>query len=410
MTESNGAPGRTRVLVLGTADWNQPIATNQHYVVRELCKDPLLEVTFVESMGLRRPEFRLRDLKRIARRLAAAFRSRSPREDWRPRPDGLTVVSPLVIPWHSGPAAAANRVLLRWSLRGWCRASERRVLWAYTPATYGLEENSDAVVYHCVDLLAEVAGVDQRVVEVGERRLADAGAVAVGTSRVVADHLETLGFCEVHCWENVADTEVITAAYPEASARVPGRVVFAGNLAPQKVDFELLKALSRVGLEVVVAGPRAEGGGSDEVEFAELLEAGVTYLGMLKLDELAQELVRCTVGLVPYKLNEYTRGVSPLKTFEYLAAGLAVVASQLPGVTPDNLDVWRSGNDAEFIERTTSLATATSSDAVARRCAIARQHSWSIRASEIRALVHSSTSQGCKLTGTADGGPPGHRC
>jgi teichuronic acid biosynthesis glycosyltransferase TuaH len=387
VTRPTRAPGRIQVLVLGTADWNQPIATNQHYAVRELCKDPLLEVTFVESMGLRRPEFRLRDLRRMGRRIFAIFGPRSPRDEWRPRPEGLSVVSPLVIPWHLGPAAWVNQMLLRRRLRGWSQATQRKLLWVYTPVTYGLEVCADAVVYHCVDLLAEVEGIDTRVVEAGERRLADAGAVAIGTSRVVADHLQGCGFSEVHCWENVADTEVISSASPESARRVPGRVIFAGNLAPQKVDFDLMKSLSRAGLDVVVAGPRAEGGGSDEVEFAELIEAGVTYLGMLKLEELAQELVQCTVGLIPYRLNDYTRGVSPLKTSEYLAAGLAVVASDLPGVDPHGLDVMRLGGPGEFVKAVRGLSPSLSSESIQRRVALALRHSWQARGDQLRVLT-----------------------
>ena len=53
----------THVLVLGTAEWDQAIATNQHYAVRELSEHH--DVTYVESMGLRRIEFTWRDARRI---------------------------------------------------------------------------------------------------------------------------------------------------------------------------------------------------------------------------------------------------------------------------------------------------------------------------------------------------------
>jgi teichuronic acid biosynthesis glycosyltransferase TuaH len=53
------------VLVLGTAEWNSPIATNQHYVVRELARAH--DVRFVESMGLRRPRLDGRDCKERSR-------------------------------------------------------------------------------------------------------------------------------------------------------------------------------------------------------------------------------------------------------------------------------------------------------------------------------------------------------
>jgi teichuronic acid biosynthesis glycosyltransferase TuaH len=58
------------ILVLGTAEWNSPIATNQHYVVRELAAGA--QVTFTESLGLRRPKIVRADRVRMGKRLRAA--------------------------------------------------------------------------------------------------------------------------------------------------------------------------------------------------------------------------------------------------------------------------------------------------------------------------------------------------
>ena len=55
--------------------------------------------------------------------------------------------------------------------------------------------------------------------------------------------------------------------------------------------------------------------------------------------ELAHLYRQCTVGLIPYVVNDYTQGVSPLKTYEYLAAGLCVVSTGVPSVSPVAGDV-----------------------------------------------------------------------
>src|SRR5215218_8588684 len=94
--------GTANVLLLGTAEWDAPIPTNQHYVARELAA--VANVTFVESLGLRRPTLRRDDVVRMASRVSKAFGGqpagvRLPR----PRPERTRIVSPLVVPLHRAP-------------------------------------------------------------------------------------------------------------------------------------------------------------------------------------------------------------------------------------------------------------------------------------------------------------------
>jgi glycosyltransferase involved in cell wall biosynthesis len=366
------------VLVLGTADWDQPIATNQHFVTRELARE--FRVTFVESLGLRRPQVSRRDLRRVRRRLTGARTGAVSR----PRPDGVEVLSPRLVPVHVGPVRGFNRAALHRLVGRWSGHRGPRVLWTYSPQTYGLE-TSAATMYHCVDLLAEVPGIPPRVVLDGERQLSGSGAQAAACTELVRDHLRTVGFADPMLWPNVADVDV----YRDAAARsepVRGRAVFAGNLSPSKVDFGLLEAVARAGVDLHLAGPVAEGGGSAGVEVRRLAAAGATVHGVLAPVELAELYAGATVGLIPYVLNPYTRGVSPLKTYEYLAAGLCVVATPLPGVQPLDGDVLvRSGQ--EFVDAVVEHAAVPAAAVVDRRVGEAEQHSWTARGEVVRATV-----------------------
>lgn len=372
---------RPAVLVLGTADWDQPIATNQHYVARALAEE--LDVTFVESIGLRRPELSARDVRRVVARVRGARSDLAPRA----RPAGMAVLSPTVVPHHTGPVRALNARLLRRLVEPWLRRPGPRVLWAYSPVTYGLERLADVTVYHCVDLLAEVPGISADAVGAGERALAGAGAVAVASSPVVREHLERVGFAAPLLWPNVADVATITAARPaDPAAGRSARAVFAGNLSPTKVDFALLRALVEAGVDLHLAGPVAEGGGAAGAEVASLVRSGATHHGLLSLDELARLYWTATVGLVPYLLNPYTTGVSPLKTFEYLAAGLHVVSTPVPAVTPVQGDVTVASTTAGYVDAV-RLAVDPDPASLDRRSTLARAHGWDLRGAQARALV-----------------------
>lgn len=371
----------SHILVLGTADWNQAIATNQHYTVRELAAGQQAQITFIESLGLRKPQLSKRDLRRILIRIFGwkAANLRSPR----PIPDNVSISSPLVIPLHSGLPRLVNTFLLRRATREWVNSSAHKVLWTYSPVTYGLEEYADRVIYHCVDLLANFPGIDRDVIQRAENRLAQTpGIFAAASSEVVLEHLEDSGFVNLALWENVADTAVFREA-PEASRKLGG-AIFAGNLTPSKLDFHLLRQLAEQGIRVRVAGPTAEGGGSIAAEYRALEAAGVEFLGMLSLPELAAEYKRSNVGIIPYLLNDYTSGVSPLKTYEYLASGLRVVSSDLPGVEerPGLVRVTRSRS--EFIEAVKAADSGLSAEELQASFEVASLHSWTERGSLIR--------------------------
>ncbi len=376
------------VLVLGTADWLQPIATNQHYVAREIAAAEPHSLYFVESLGLRTPELSVRDIRRALARLRNRFTSRAPAGVSRPKPPGLQVISPLILPVHSSRYALVNQKLLHSSVRDWIRTESPKVLWTYSPITYGLEDVADVVVYHCVDLLGEIPGVSRELVSSGERQLRSSGAHAIASSAVVRDYLQgEIGFRAVDLWENVADTAVFEAARPARDLTEP-RAIFAGNLSRNKVDFALLRELARSGVEVVVAGPHAEGGGNTGTEVEEIRLAGMSYLGHLPLEDLAHEVASSSVGLVPYLKNSYTRGVSPLKTYEYLSAGIPVVSTELPGVTDLRPHVTVCATREEFIEQVhRAWATSASSEAQQCRRQIAAEHSWQRRGQQVRQTI-----------------------
>jgi teichuronic acid biosynthesis glycosyltransferase TuaH len=378
-----------RVLVLGTADWNQPIATNQHYVVREMAKE--FRVLFTESMGLRAPEISIRDMRRIATRLLSASRvHRTP--SGRPIPSGVEIRSPRILPRHTGLSARFNAPRMRSLVHDWIAGQEPRLLWTYSPVTYGLERHAQNVIYHCVDLLGQVEGIPSDLIHSNERRLSSAGARAIGTSPVVVEHLRRMGFRDVQLWPNVADTGLISAARPEHVTRSRGRAVFAGNLSANKVDFALLNALAAAGVDLHLAGPISEGGGNAAQQVADLVAHGAVYHGILQPLELAELYWTAQVGLIPYAINEYTRGVSPLKTFEYLAAGLSVVSTPIPSVQPISHSVEVVDNGPAYVNTVTSRLNGHVSDAsAADRLAIAERNSWFERGKVIRDLVRLAT-------------------
>ena len=367
------------VLVLGTADWNQPIATNQHYAVKELAG--AARVTYIESLGLRRPKLSRRDLARVWRRLR--HRSGHERVEFRAVPRGVEIVSPILIPRHVGIAARVNRRLLARIARRWSTSDHERVLLTYTPTTYGLDLDASTALYHCVDLLGEFPGIDSAMIERNEKAIARRGMAAAASSPAVSRHLREMGFATVLEWPNVVDLTMFDEV--DLSVAREDAAVFAGNLTSTKVDFELLVQLVRQGVTLHLAGPIAEGGGAGQQAVDALVAEGATYHGNLTLDALARLYARCKVGVIPYWINAYTSGVNPLKVYEYLAAGLLTVSTGVEAVIPRAGDVVKVDSRSEFVEAVArGLTSAFNPADVDRRMAVAHAHSWSVRGDELR--------------------------
>jgi glycosyltransferase involved in cell wall biosynthesis len=372
------------VLILGTADWDAPIATNQHYVTRELAQAH--SCLFIQGTGTRRLRLTRQDAARVWKRL----RSSAVPSHRRLVPSAVEVLSPKLWPAHGRVSDLLNRPLLMRQVQTWLRHQGPRLLWTFTPYTYGLEHHATATLYHLVDLLHQNPGVDAGRLQGAERRLAASADVAIGTSPPVVAHLVDQGFDRVLEKLNVADVAVFEAAAAGCSRdeqQMP-TVIFTGALSPHKVDFGLLKELAadlRGLARVRLIGPEVQGVGVEPV-LKELQAEGVRIDPPLPLDALAREVASADVGVIPYQDNPLTRGISPLKMYEFLAAGLPVVTTPIPSIRPATDCIWVEGTRSSFIARVREVLV-SNGDARAKRQSLARRNDWRGRGDELRKLA-----------------------
>ncbi len=104
-------------------------------------------------------------------------------------------------------------------------------------------------------------------------------------------------------------------------------VGYHGALA-EWVDFDLLRGLAdREGVELLLIGYEHD----QAFKASGLLDHdSVHYLGSKSYFELHRYAKAYDVAVLPFRLNELTESVSPVKVFEYMAAGVPVVTTDLP--------------------------------------------------------------------------------
>lgn len=342
------------IVILSTADWDNPYWTNKQHVAVELARLGK-RILYIDSLGIRQPALSRGDLRRIWRRLKRGMR---PPEQVR---ENLWVWSPLAVPLQR---FAAVRLLNRNLLRIWLEFRLKKLdfgrplLWTYSPLTFQLLVRSvfSEVVYHSVDDIAEQPGMPKQAIRVAEKDLVASADMIFVTSLELFDRHKAIN-PNTHYLANVCDYEHFARARDDdlaepcdiSSLPLP-RVGFIGAVSGYKLDLNLIReiAIERPHWSFVFVGEIGEGDPWTNLETLRGLP-NVHFMGGRPYADLPAYLKSFDVAILPSALNDYTKAMFPMKFFEYLAAGLPVVSTPLPALAGYGSVATFCGDAASFV-------------------------------------------------------------
>lgn len=380
------------LICFSTADWDTLLPTNKHQLMRRFAARGH-RVLYIETLGTRAPRVGSgTDLKRIGRRLLRSMGGARKQER------RLWTVSPLVRPvWRTATQIALNRTAFSAQVGGMLEHFPDRVAWIYSPyAVYLLDAvKPELVVYHLVDDLGAVPGADRESIREAEAQLLARADLVFCSERSLYDRARRIS-SQCHFMPNVADYHHFsqagaaggTSGLAKLRAMTGPRVIFSGNITPHKVDLELMGRLAaaRSDWQWIMIGPTWEGADASPALRALESRRNVHFLGHVAYEDLPAYLHEADALIIPYRQNEATRAVFPLKLFEYLATGKPVVASPLPSLLPYRGIV----RIAETVEEWTDELAGALADPhgqEAQRRALARRHTWAKRVREMERLL-----------------------
>jgi glycosyltransferase involved in cell wall biosynthesis len=154
----------------------------------------------------------------------------------------------------------------------------------------------------------------------------------------------------------------------------------------ERLDVAALETIARgdPSWQVVLVGP-IQPGDVDEERLRAL--PNIHLLGGKSVSQLPGYLKGLDVALIPYRLNELSRNIFPLKLFEYLAAGLPVVSSALPELEPYRGTIGLATSGEEYVGLVREALRDDSEEARRSRIALAEKNTWEDRVEEISRLV-----------------------
>ncbi|MGC8839498.1 MAG: glycosyltransferase [Anaerolineae bacterium] len=279
----------------------------------------------------------------------------------------------------------------------------RPLLWLYRPDDGDLvgQLGERLVIYHVVDeYSAYEEGYEDRVAPGKREAIRRKEQALLGQADLVFTVSRPLWEAKhpfnpnTHLIPNGVNYEAFRGAVgalpPEDLAAVPPpRVGYVGNLN-EKVDLSLLRRLAeaRPGWSLVLVGPVSLR--FDLHLVGELRLPNVHFLGQKPVEALPGYVANLDVCLMPYKRNEWTRHISPLKMYEYLACGKPIVSTDIPAAREFAHLLYLAEDEGSFLDLVArALQEADSSLAVARQ-AEAAKHTWRARVEAMSALIEAA--------------------
>lgn len=376
-------------LVVMADHWGRHPSSAQH-LVRQLLGT--MTISWVNTVGTRRPKLSGSDLRRAAGYLMEAIRGAPTQVSSAIEPE---IISPLMYPgFRSGWQRGLNRMAISGAISGSRAARCHQTIGVTTlPISADLVGRApvDHWIYYAVDDFSVWPGLDHEVMLRMESELIDKVDRVVAVSENIRDRVQGRG---VH-----ADLLTHGIDLAHWCRRSPGTERGRRNALPtflfwgvidRRLDLAWCRVLGRLG-RLVLAGPQ-----QDPDPGLQAI-SGLELLGPVDYEDLPELATQADVLVMPYADLPVTRAMQPLKFKEYLATGLPVVARSLPAVTP-----WADAADLVNTEQALEAAVQRCLlEGVANDQQAARQRleleTWSEKArvlgDVVRALARSGVGQ-----------------
>jgi glycosyltransferase involved in cell wall biosynthesis len=126
-----------------------------------------------------------------------------------------------------------------------------------------------------------------------------------------------------------------------------------------------------------------------QVDIWEALRAlpNVHYLGAVHASQVPSYVKGFQVGLMPYLQNRHAYYISPLKLYDYLAAGLPVASIAIPAVREFEALVHLADGPQNFDQAVQAALTDTTAERIQARKSAAAQHTWEVRAEQLSQII-----------------------
>ncbi len=395
MTKGHETGSTPAVVCISPAPWDSPIWTNRQHIINVLARDRIVIYVFHTTY-----------MRSVLKRFLVGVPGQRFTLVRRMQPN-LWVVTTPSLPFGAHlrtihrlnikmGGVLVNRLIRRLGLQDY-------ILWFYDPEaveyTNILIPTARLVCYDCVDEFVTMpqysrASQRKRLQKLERQLLRQSDLVTVTSSKL----LETKSPYNKYTWlvENVGDyCNFHTAAHgnlpvPVDFPNLRPIIGFVGAVTNYKVDFELIREVADTHPKwtILLIGPI----GSDTSRVM-TTQDNVIWFGPRSYADLPGYVAHFDACIIPYRINDYTKAVFPIKFFEFLSTGKPIVSTKLPSLEAYSDLVPLAVSSTEFIRALENVLENDSPEERDRRLKIAQEHTWETRAQEIMKYVNRRLSE-----------------
>jgi glycosyltransferase involved in cell wall biosynthesis len=308
--------------------------------------------------------------------------------------------SPAYLPVSLSPrlAAVTQRLWTR-SVRRSARSIgiTRPIIWVSRPETGFVvgHLNEQFSIYHVVDEYAGYTGAKgqtkAKLADI-ESKVLDRVDLVIVASPELQRAKQGAGRDIIVAENGVEPTEYAEASQsgiePDDLAQVPRPRIGYSGLIGKRLDLELVRKIAeqKPDCSVVLIGKVDARECEHELAALESLP-NVYFLGEKPPSEVARYIAGFDIGLLPYAINLETMHISPIKMYEYWAAGKPVVSTSISAAQRHRSAVKVAESHNEFHAMIDDLIRDPSAEDPTRLVELANQNTWQSRVEYITAQL-----------------------
>lgn len=339
------------IIILSSVDWNTH--RQLHHELTDFLIKRNNKVLFIENTGSR--SIQIRDLNRIKDRIKNFVKSK---RGFRILNKNLTLFSPLFIPFHYNFfIKKINNFFISSSILNWSKHFSFNnpiiINFVPNPITLSIMNNLNASlkIYYIAD---EMTSGEQKRINIENKIIKNCDLIFYTAQNLKK---KNTNLNKAKFLPNGVNTKKFInnfkkRLYNKKETFKIGYVGAIRNVLDEGLILNIAKKFPND--KIFLIGPIL-------FNFKKLKKyKNIIFLGEKKHNQIANFLKGFHIGIIPYKVNNFTNSINPLKIYEYISTGLPVVSTNINSVNylskqKNNLGIFVCNSNKKFIEKIFNL-------------------------------------------------------
>jgi glycosyltransferase involved in cell wall biosynthesis len=278
------------------------------------------------------------------------------------------------------------------------------IVWLSKPdmTDYSGKFNEKLLIYHVVDEYLTYGGITEEkrpILEKLEKKALKQADLVIVVSKNLMNNKKPFNK-NTYLVPNATDYEGYSKIrdgainLPDDILQLPRPIIGYSGLISSRLNLDLLLFLAQTMQEWSIALIGHLNARHSIKKFDKLKKLpNVYFLGRKHISEIPCYLKAVDVGIIPYKINENSQSISPLKLYDYLAMGKPIVTTDFTAAHEFKDFIRISDTKEEFVLNIQEALETDNNELYVKRIRHAAKNTWDDRVSQISDLILSHLSQ-----------------